>query len=76
MVSEPQRLVPEKELAMILVRRDPLRQILIDARPRSHGIRLIFEVPLDNHIGRLVSLLSAFLAVGLVVLGWRAREAA
>ena len=48
------------------VRKDALGQMLIEAPPGEHDLRLVFETPLENRIGRILSIVSALLLVVLV----------
>ncbi len=50
------------------IRPDPLGQMLIDAPAGNHELRLIFELPFENRVGRGVTLLSAAAFAGLI--GW------
>ncbi len=50
------------------IRKDILNQILIEAPPGEHNIRLVFELPLENLVGRIVSVLSAGVVLALL---WR-----
>jgi hypothetical protein len=56
------------------VRRDLLGQMLIEAPPGNHDIRLVFELPLEYHIGRIASAASGLVVIGLVVAGRRRRK--
>ena len=57
--------------AELAIRRDAFGQMLIETPPGAREIELVFETPLENRIGRLVSWLAALLAAVLVGLGWR-----
>ena len=57
------------------IRKDVMGQMLIEAPPGEHDLRLVFETPLENRIGRVVSALAALLAVALIVAGRRFRWA-
>jgi hypothetical protein len=54
--------------ASLQIRKDALGQMLIEAPPGRYDIRLVFETPLENQVGRLMSLLSALIVVVLLVL--------
>jgi len=59
----------------IEVRRDLLGQLILDAPPGEHTIRMVFETPLENKIGgllSLVSLLAVFWLAGSTVVRRRA----
>lgn len=56
------------------IRKDILGQILIDAPPGDHDIRLVFELPLENYIGRILSGISGIVLIGLLVAGARRKE--
>ena len=49
------------------IRRDPLGQMIIDAPPGQHTIELVFETPLENSVGKGITLASCGL-VGLLLL--------
>ncbi len=51
----------------LTVRRDAAGFMLIDAPPGDHDIRLVFELPLENAVGRVVSWSSAAVLVGLMM---------
>jgi hypothetical protein len=57
------------------IRKDAAGQMLIETPPGRHEIELSFETPLENRIGRIVSALSALIALALLGLGVR-REVA
>jgi hypothetical protein len=57
------------------IRKDAMGQMLIEAPPGEHDLRLVFETPLENRIGRVVSALAALLVVALIVAGRRFRWA-
>ena len=57
--------------SQLAIRKDALGQMLIETPPGRHEIRLRFETPLDNQIGKIVSLLSALLVILLVGTRWR-----
>lgn len=52
----------------LTIRKDVMGFMRIDAPPGEHEIQLTFETPLENHIGRIVSLSSLLLA------GWLLRR--
>ena len=51
----------------IPVRKDVLGQMILDAPPGDHDIRLTFELPNENLLGRLASLASAAVLLALVL---------
>jgi hypothetical protein len=51
------------------IRKDPLGQMLIETPPGRHDIRLEFETPLENRIGKGITLLSLAILIALVVSG-------
>ena len=55
----------------IPIRKDPAGQILLETPPGRHEIELDFETPIENRIGRIVSVISALIAIGLMGLAWR-----
>ena len=57
----------KSEGAALPVVKDALGQMLIEAPPGRHDIRLQFEKPLENRAGEFVSLFSALIALFLVV---------
>jgi hypothetical protein len=57
------------------VREGPLRFIRIDAPPGEHDIRLMFTTPLENIVGRILTLITLAVAVWLALVGFRSREA-
>src|SRR6185369_17350093 len=59
----------------LAIQEDPLGQMLIETPPGRHDIRLHFETPLENQIGKVLSLLSLLTAIGLAGYGWRTRVA-
>jgi hypothetical protein len=60
--------------AALPIRKDALGQMLIETPPGRHEIRLVFDTPLENRIGQIVSILSALIALALAIFGLR-REA-
>ncbi|MEK7406227.1 MAG: hypothetical protein AAB225_14075, partial [Acidobacteriota bacterium] len=59
---------------LLLIRKDAVGNMLIDAPPGTHDLKLAFETPLENRIGRFVSLGSALAVIVLIVAGSRRRE--
>ena len=57
--------------ARLTIRRDALGQMLIEAPPGRHAIRLVFEPPLENRIGTVLSLLSIAIVIALAAGGGR-----
>jgi len=60
---------------VIPIRRGVMGQMILEAPPGEHHIRLVFELPLENQIGRVLTALSATVLAGLFWLGIRRREA-
>jgi hypothetical protein len=56
----------EADGASFDIRKDPLGQMLIAAPPGRYDMRLVFETPLENRIGKFVSLFSALIVVVLL----------
>jgi len=50
------------------IRKDALGQMLIAAPPGRHEMRLVFETPLENQIGKFTSLFSVLIVVVLLIL--------
>jgi hypothetical protein len=57
----------ESEGVTLEIRKDALGQMLIAAPPGRHDIRLVFETPLENRIGKIISLFSALIVVVLLI---------
>ncbi len=57
----------ESSGAALTTRKDALGQMLIEAPPGLHDMRLKFETPLENRIGRLISLFFAIAVLGLMI---------
>ncbi|HTM48590.1 MAG TPA: hypothetical protein VL285_07920 [Bryobacteraceae bacterium] len=55
----------ESDGAALVIHKDPFGQMLIEAPPGRHDIRVRFETPLENRIGQIVSLMSAIAAIAL-----------
>jgi hypothetical protein len=53
----------------LTVHKDAWGFMRIDAPPGEHDVRLVFELPLENLLGRILSGATATLAAGLLVLG-------
>jgi uncharacterized membrane protein YfhO len=53
------------------VRRDVMGLMLVDAPPGDQEIRLAFVTPLENRVGRLATLATLALLLGLVVFSVR-----
>jgi hypothetical protein len=53
--------------AALPISRDALGQMLIEAPPGRRDIRLLFETPLENRVGQIVSLFAALVALVLFV---------
>jgi len=53
------------------LRKDAIDMMVIDAPPGTYDIRLAFETPLENRIGRIVTLLSVLVLLALIALGVR-----
>jgi hypothetical protein len=52
--------------ASLQIRKDALGQMLIEAPPGRYDMRLVFETPLENQIGKFISLFSALIVVVLL----------
>ena len=55
----------------LLVGRDAMGQMVIDAPPGRQEIALAFVTPLENRVGRVVSLITILAVMGLLVVGAR-----
>ena len=53
--------------ASVEIRKDALGQMLIEAPPGRYDIRLVFDTPLENRIGKFISLFSALIVIALLV---------
>lgn len=53
--------------AKLAVRKDAMGQILIDAPPGEHDLKLVFELPLENAVGRAISILTVLAMIALIV---------
>jgi len=53
----------------LTIHKDAFGFMRIDAVPGEHDVRLVFELPLENFVGRIASVMSAILALALIVLG-------
>jgi hypothetical protein len=53
--------------ASLEIRKDALGQMMIETPPGRYDMRLVFETPLEDHVGRVISLLSALIVIGLLV---------
>jgi hypothetical protein len=53
----------------LVVRRDAMDFMRIDAAPGEQDVRLTFRVPLENRVGRVVSGLAVLVVLGLWALG-------
>jgi hypothetical protein len=60
----------------LAVSRDAMGQMLVEMPPGDHDIRMVWELPRQNKLGRAVSLLCALAVLGLAAQGIRTREAA
>lgn len=56
------------------IRRDAMGLMLVEAPPGTHDLRLVFELPLENVLGRVLSGLSLVAVLALVLIGCRRRE--
>ena len=56
------------------IREDALGQMLIETPPGRHKIRLHFETPIENQVGKVVTLLSLLIAIALIGFGLRIVE--
>jgi hypothetical protein len=58
----------------LAVRKDAMNFLTIDAPPGEHDIAIVFELPLENVIGRIVTVASLVVLVSLAVAGLRGGE--
>ena len=58
----------------LAIRKDAMGFMAIDAPPGEHDIRLTFTLPLENAIGRVLTVLASAMIIGLFVAGVRARR--
>jgi hypothetical protein len=58
----------------LAIAKDALGFMRIDAPPGEHDVRLVFELPLENIAGRILSTLSGLLALSLSILAVRGRR--
>jgi hypothetical protein len=49
----------------VVIHRDPVGQMLIEAPPGRHDIRVHFDTPLENRIGQIVTLVSTLVLIVL-----------
>ena len=56
------------------IRKDAMGFMAIDAPPGDHDIRLTFTLPLENAIGRVLTVLASAIIIGLFAAGVRARR--
>jgi hypothetical protein len=56
------------------IHRDAFGFMRIEATPGEHEIRVVFETPLENRVGRVVSGISGIVVLLLLVWGWRRRQ--
>jgi hypothetical protein len=56
--------------------KDAIDMMVIDAPPGTHDIRLAFVTPLENRVGRVVTVLSILAMLALIVFGVRAERRA
>jgi hypothetical protein len=60
----------------VTVRKDAMGFLLVDAPAGDNEIRLVFETPLENRVGRVVSAGAALVVLGLAGAGLRRRRMA
>jgi hypothetical protein len=60
----------------LVIRQDVVGFMLVEAPPGTHDLRLVFGLPLENAVGRVVTALGVAALVWLVALGYRRREGA
>jgi hypothetical protein len=53
--------------ALLEIRKDALGQMMIETPPGRYDMRLEFQTPLENQIGKVISLFSALIVIGLLV---------
>ncbi|HXE75299.1 MAG TPA: hypothetical protein VNN18_06665 [Candidatus Xenobia bacterium] len=58
----------------LAIEKDAMGFMRIAAPPGEHEIRVVFETPLENWIGRVVSALSGIVVVVLLAWSWRRQE--
>lgn len=56
------------------IRKDVMGLMLIEAPPGDHDLKLVFELPLENQVGRIVTLLTMATMLGLVIAGLKPRS--
>jgi hypothetical protein len=57
------------------IRKDPFGQMLVDTQPGDYEVRMTFPVPFENQVGRVITALTGFILVTLVISGRRAGRA-
>lgn len=58
------------------VRKDAMGLMVIDAPPGDHEIALAFITPMENQVGRVATILTTLLVIGLLAAGARTRKRA
>ena len=61
-------------LTSLPVKKDVMGQMLIEAPPGEHDLRLVFEPPFENFIGRIVTVLALAACLALFAAAARQRE--
>jgi uncharacterized membrane protein YfhO len=56
------------------IQKAPLGFMRIDAPPGEHDLRLVFTTPLENIVGRVLTVIALIVAAWLATTGLRARE--
>jgi uncharacterized membrane protein YfhO len=62
--------------APLKVRKDAMDLMVIEAPPGEHDISIAFLTPLENQVGRVVTLLSILIIIGLFWIGLRRERSA
>ena len=66
--------IPHSAGRILPTRKDIMGQILVDAPPGDHDIRLVFERPLENLVGVVLNVLALLISAALVVIAWRRKQ--
>jgi hypothetical protein len=60
----------------LIIHKDPIGFMQVEAPPGEHEIRLAFVTPTENYVGRVLAVLSFLLAGGMILIDLRARRPA